>query len=127
MTNYSSSSFVPILNHWLQRVLYDCSYANSVLANSFIAPFSHLFSHFLKQVFLVHKGALDMLIETSLNHVQVSSLSISQDFQSLETKIQMSSEHLNHLIVIENTGSRFIYSMTLNTAYSFNIIYSFSL
>ena len=61
-----------------------------------------------------------MLIETSLNHVQVSSLSISQGFQSLETKIQMSSEHLNHLILIENTDSRLIYSMTLNTAYSFN-------
>ena len=61
-----------------------------------------------------------MLIETSLNHVQVSSLSIPQVFQSIETRNLVSSEHLNHLISIENTDSRLIYSMTLNSAYSFN-------
>ena len=61
-----------------------------------------------------------MLIETSLNHVQVSSLSISQVFQSIETKTNVSSEHLNHLICIENADSRLIYSMTLNSAYSLN-------
>lgn len=44
-----------------------------------------------------------MLIETPLNHVQVSSISGFQVFQPIEFKASMSVEHLNHFIHFGNT------------------------